>query len=475
MALIQTSARNELLSVGDPYVAEATKKAIPKYTIPEDYCDPAIAYQLVHDELMMDGNARLNLATFCQTWLDESIHKLMDECVDKNMIDKDLYPQTAEIEKRCVHILANLWRSPDDADSIGCSTIGSSEAAFLGGLALKWTWKKKRGDKPSDKPNIIFGAVQVCWHKFARYFDVEMREVPMEPANGKYVMTGKDVAKLVDENTIGVVVTLGLTFVLQYEPVIEISKALDLIKNTKGWDIPIHVDAAGGGFVAPFVTPNLGWDFRLERVRSINASGHKYGLSPLGVGWIVWRSQADLPDYLKFEVDYLGGKMINFSLNFSRPGGQIVAQYYNLIRHGRKGFRLIHEACLEHSSYIAKELRDLKDKDTDQAIFKIIYPGVSEDGVSKDGLPGVCWALNSSTQCWSLKDLEKTMRATGWKIATYPLPVEKGKPTETVQRVLIRHGFSHDMAELLLKDLIASIAELTQPSKQTPNEAHIAC
>jgi len=249
----------------------------------------------------------------------------MDECIDKNMIDKDEYPQSAEIESRCVHMLADLWNSPDAANTLGCSTTGSSEAAMLGGMAMKWRWreKMKAAGKPTDEPNLVCGPVQVCWHKFARYWDVELREIPME--GERLIMTPEEAIKRCDENTIGVVPTLGVTFTCQYEPVKAVSDALDQLQKDTGLDIPIHVDGASGGFLAPFVDPELEWDFRLPRVKSINTSGHKFGLAPLGVGWVVWRDKADLPDDLIFWVNYLGGNMPTFALNFSRPGVQLPA------------------------------------------------------------------------------------------------------------------------------------------------------
>ncbi len=339
---------------------------IPKYKMQENSIDSALVSALIQDELMMDGNSKQNLATFCQTSLDDQVQVLMNKCMDKNMIDKDEYPQTAEIESRCVHILADLWNAPNGMTAVGCSTTGSSEAAMLGGLALKWQWRHKmhKLGKPTDKPNIITGPVQVCWHKFARYFDVEIREIPM--AHDRYLMTPEEVIKRIDENTIGVVPTLGVTFTCQYEDVKAVSDALDKYEKQTGLNIPIHVDGASGGFVAPFVTPELLWDFRLPRVKSINTSGHKYGLSPLGVGWVIWREKKDLPKELIFDVNYLGGHMPTFALNFSRPGGQIVAQYYNLIRHGKGGYRRIQSTCLEIAAYIASKIDKL-------GHFDIIY------------------------------------------------------------------------------------------------------
>jgi glutamate decarboxylase len=295
--------------VYDAYALSAATGSIPKYKIPDEPTDPKVIADLILDELLLDGNAKQNLATFCQTYADEEIHKIMDQSLNKNMIDKDEYPQTAEIESRCVHILAKLWNSSESASTIGCSTTGSSEACMLGGLALKWKWreKMKKAGKPVDKPNIVTGPVQVCWEKFARYFDVELRQIPMD--HDRLLMTPEEVLKRVDENTIGVVPTFGVTFTLQYEDVQQLSHALDEHQRTTGLDIPIHVDAASGGFIAPFIQPDIVWDFRLPRVKSINSSGHKFGLSPLGVGWVVWREKEDLPEDLIFRVNYLGGDM----------------------------------------------------------------------------------------------------------------------------------------------------------------------
>lgn len=429
---------NKNESFFDAYTESASLNPISKFKISETSNDPKEIKDLLLDELLLDGNAKQNLATFCQTYLDDEIHDLMDKCLDKNMIDKDEYPQTAEIENRCVHILADLWNSPQSATTIGCSTTGSSEAAMLGGLALKWKWREKRQKegKPTDKPNIITGPVQICWHKFARYFDVEIREIPMD--HGRLLMTPEEVLKRVDENTIGVVPTFGVTFTLQYEDVKAINDALDKLQKEKGLDIPIHVDGASGGFIAPFIQKDIVWDFRLPRVKSINTSGHKFGLSPLGVGWVVWREKEDLPEDLVFNVNYLGGNMPTFALNFSRPGGQIIAQYYNLLRHGRQGYARIQQACLDHGIFIAEEIKKL-------GLFDLLYDG-------KSAVPGAAWMLKKGVNPgFNLYDLSDRMRMRGWQIASYSLPTNC--QDMVIQRVLIRHGFSHDMAQLMIDDL----------------------
>lgn len=430
------TVRDDLLD--DVYASTDLSVGMPKYRFPDTEIEPRHAYQVVHDELMLDGNSRQNLATFCQTWADPEVHRLMDECLDKNMIDKDEYPQTAELEARCVHMLADLWHSPAADNTMGCSTTGSSEAAMLGGLAMKWRWRAARqaAGKPADKPNLVCGPVQICWHKFARYFDVELREIPME--RDRLIMSPEEAVKRCDENTIGVVPTLGVTFTCQYEPVAALCQALDKLQADTGLDVPVHVDGASGGFLAPFCDPDLAWDFRLPRVKSINASGHKFGLSPLGVGWVVWRDAKELPEDLIFQVNYLGGNMPTFALNFSRPGGQIVAQYYNFLRLGRDGYRKVQAACYKTAAYLGEALRAIP-------CFDVIYDG-------QGGIPAVTWGLRAGAAGgFNLYDLSDRLRSRGWQVPAYSMPADR--QDLVVMRALVRHGFSRDLADLLVEDL----------------------
>jgi len=431
---IRDQVFDEVFAAGD------TNQTLPKYQFPPDEMAARDAYQLVHDELLLDGNARQNLATFCQTWAEPEVHKLMDECLDKNMIDRDEYPQTAELEARCVHMLADLWNSPTAANTLGCSTTGSSEAAMLGGMAMKWNWRAKRraAGLSTEKPNLICGPVQVCWHKFARYWDIELREIPMD--GNRLIMTPDEVLKRCDENTIGVVPTLGVTFTGDYEPVQAVSDALDGYERSTGIDIPMHVDGASGGFLAPFCAPDVVWDFRLHRVKSINASGHKFGLAPLGAGWVIWREKSDLPEDQIFNVNYLGGNMPVFALNFSRPGGQVVAQYYDFIRLGREGYRRIHQRCYEIAQWFAAEIRKL-------GPFELVF-----DGQPEKGIPCVSWRVRDGVKLpYSLYDLADRMRVTGWQVPAYSMP--KNREDFIVQRVLVRHGVTLDLMSLLLRDL----------------------
>lgn len=429
-------------SSDDVYASIELSKILPTSGFPEDECNPVNVFNAVKDELMLDGNSRQNLATFCQTWVDGEIRELMDLSIDKNMIDKDEYPQTAEIEARCVRMLADLWHSPNPLETMGCSTTGSSEAAMLGGLALKWQWRKKRlaQGKDASKPNLICGPVQICWHKFARYFDVELREIPLD--GDRLGMTPEEVLKRVDENTIGVVPTLGVTFTCQYEPVKAVSDALDKLQKETGLDIPIHVDGASGGFLAPFCAPQIEWDFRLPRVKSVNTSGHKFGLAPLGCGWVVWRDKTDLPEDLIFNVNYLGGNMPTFALNFSRPGGQIIAQYYNFLRLGKEGYAKIHNACYHTAQYISSEIEKL-------GPFEILFGGNPNEGI-----PALAWKLKDGVKDiagYTLYDLADRLRSRGWQVPAYSMPANR--EDLVVQRILVRHGVSIDLASLLIDDM----------------------
>ncbi len=437
---------NNQSSLLDIYAKEASQSSLPKYQLPKGRSEPRVAYALVRDELLLDGNARQNLATFCTTWVEDEVKQLMTDSIDKNMIDKDEYPQTAEIENRCVHILADLWHAKKSRQTVGCSTTGSSEAAMLGGLAFKWAWRKRReaAGKDTSKPNIVTGPVQICWKKFARYFDVEIREVPL--MGNALGLQPEDLRQYCDENTIGVVATLGVTFTGIYEPVEALANELDAMQRDTGLDIPIHVDAASGGFVAPFIQRDIVWDFQLDRVKSINASGHKYGLAPLGVGWVIWASREDLPEELIFYVDYLGGNMPTFALNFSRPGGEIIAQYYNFLRLGHEGYTAVQQACSDTAQWLGRELAALE-------CFEMVYDG-------HGGLPAVAYKLADTNLGFTLYDLSERVRMGGWQIASYPLPMNRQETI--VQRILIRHGVSRDLAQLLLDEIKRAIDHLVK-------------
>jgi len=417
---------------------------VPRLRLPDCELPPDTAYQLVHDELMLDGQARLNLATFVTTWMEPQARTLIDECLDKNMIDKDEYPQTAELERRCVNILEDLWGGAAEGAATGCSTTGSSEACMLGALALKWRWRERRRQAglSAERPNLVMGAnVQVCWEKFCRYWDVEPRLVAVDERTPH--LTGARAVAHCDENTIGVVAILGSTYDGSYEPVAEIAAALDRLQLDTGLDVPIHVDAASGGFVAPFLDPDLVWDFRLPRVQSINASGHKYGLVYPGVGWAIWREKDALPEELIFEVDYLGGRMPTFALNFSRGGAQVVAQYYSLIRLGRDGFARVQRASRDTAMWLAGEVAGLQ-------AFRLISDG-SE-------LPVFAFALRPDVEGYTTYDVSEALRARGWIVPAYPMP--PAIEDLAVLRVCVRNGFSRDLASMLLADLQHAVMRL---------------
>jgi glutamate decarboxylase len=410
------------------------------------------AYDLITSELLMDGSARLNLATFVTTSMPERAARLMAETADKNMIDKDEYPQTAELERRCVNIIANLWNSPSHELATGCSTTGSSEAVMLAAMALKWQWRKRReaAGKPTDRPNLVTGAnVQVCWEKFCRYWDVEPRLVPLE--GDRLHLTPDEAVRHCDENTIGVAAVLGSTFDGSYEPVKEIATALDELQNNTGLDIPIHVDAASGGFVAPFIQPNLEWDFRIPRVKSINASGHKYGLVYPGVGWAIWRDEAALPKELIFDVNYLGGHMPTFSLNFSRPGSEVVAQYYMFTSLGFDGYREVQQ----HSSAIAQYLSS---SIAAMGPYRLISDG--------NQLPVFSFALKPEKKNYTVFDVSDRLREGGWLVPAYTYP--ENRQDLAVLRIVVRAGMTFDMADKLIEDLKQRTDDLESLDRPIP-------
>jgi glutamate decarboxylase len=446
------------LDINPLYFREKTCE-IPRYRLAEHGILPRTALQVVRDELILDGNARLNLATFVTTWMEPEAEQLMAECSPKNMIDKDEYPQTAELERRCVNILGHLWNAPHE-EAIGCSTTGSSEACMLGGMAMLWRWRAKRkaAGKDTARPNLVMGSnVQVCWEKFCRYWDVEPKYVPVE--SGRYHLGAPEAAALCDENTIGVVVILGSTMDGSYEPVTEMNTELNrLAAMPDGPDIPIHIDGASGGFIAPFLQPELEWDFRVPRVVSINTSGHKYGLVYPGVGWIIWRDQEHLPEELIFKVNYLGGEMPTFALNFSRPGAQVAAQYYNFMRLGYSGYKNVQQTCQDIARHLADEIAKL-------GPFELLSDG--------SDLPVFAFKLREDITGFSVFDISERLRTRGWQVPAYTFP--ENLTDMAVMRIVVRNGFSMDLANLLMDDfrLHLKYLEKVQPMTQLPPELQV--
>lgn len=422
------------------YSSRFFSEEIPKFEMPKKSMPANAAYQLIHDELNMDANPSLNLASFVTTWMEDEARKLIYENLHKNFIDHDEYPQSEVIHNRCVNMICRLFNASEESNSIGSATVGSSEAIMLALLSHKWNWKKKRKDE-SAKPNIIFGSeVHVCWEKFARYFDVEMRVVPIE--KDRFTITADKVEKLIDENTICVGAILGTTYSGQSDPIEEINDMLKRVKKDRGLDIPIHVDAASGGFVLPFTDPGFKWDFRLEHVRSINVSGHKYGLVYPGLGWVVWRDEKDFPEELIFKVNYLGGWMPTYTLNFSRGTAMVIAQYYNFLRLGKEGYRNIMTNCMKNAKYLAKKLESSKK-------FVMINRG--------DLLPIVAIRLLDE-KGFSVFDLSDKLRERGWIVSAYTMP--ENAEDIAIMRVVVREHFSRDMADILYEDILAAMEAL---------------
>jgi len=414
---------------------------IPEQRIPAESMPARAAYQLIHDELNLDGNPALNLASFVTTWMEPEAQQLATETLNRNFVDQDEYPQTEQIHQRVISMLGGIFNAPNSGEPCGTATIGSSEAIMLGLLAHKQSWRERRGDE-SAKPNVVFGAdVHTCWEKFAKYFEVEQRVIPLTPE--RHVIGPDEVEPLIDENTIAVGAILGTTFTGQVDEIEGIDGLLRRVKAEKGWDIPIHVDAASGGFIAPFSYPELKWDFRLEQVRSINVSNHKFGLVYPGMGSVVFRDMDAVPDELVFKITYLGGEMPNYSLNFSRASNAVLLQYYNFLRLGHKGYERIAANLMENAGELEKTL-------TAGGRFELLndaryLPVVVVRPAEKDG--GV-----------DVFELSERLRERGWIVPAYPLP--PNAESISVLRMVVKENFSRDMAEMLGADIEAAIAKM---------------
>lgn len=438
---------------------------LPRREFPATGMPARDAYELVHLGLRVDGQPSMNLASFVTTWMEPEAEVLIHEAVSTNHIDHEEYPVADRIEQICVRMLADLWHAPDIDQAVGVATIGSSEAIMLGLLAHKFSWRNRRREAglPTDKPNVVFGAeTHIVWDKFARYFDVEMRKIPMRPDH--FVLHPDDVEERIDENTIAVGAVLGTTFIGENDPIEELNDLLLRIKAEKGWDIPLHVDGASGGFVAPFSRPDELWDFRLEQVASINASGHKYGLVYPGVGWLVFRDRSKLPEELVFSVNYLGGAQPTFTFNFSRGSAMIQAQYYNFLRLGRSGYRAIVENMLENARHLNEELVRL-------GRFEILNPGLAEPVVTFRLKPG---------QDFDEFHLADRLRMNGWIVPAYTLPPDAEHVT--VLRVVVRNDMSRDKIDILVVHIDEACAYLegkgmpaTEPERKTHAKQRQRC
>jgi glutamate decarboxylase len=383
----------------------------------------------------------VKLASFVTTYMEPEADAIMLEGLRKNYIDLDGYPQTAEIHNRCVQILASLYHAPlaPGEKAIGTGAIGSSEAIMLAGIAMKRRWKDRRIEKglSYNKPNIVFGTnVQVCWHKMCKYFDLEMREADVSP--DCLVLTPERARPLIDENTIGVVAILGSTFNGEFEDVKGIHDMVNKVNDKYAWNVPVHVDAASGGFIAPFINPELEWDFRLPNVKSINVSGHKFGLVYAGMGWAIWREKEDLPDDLVFHVNYLGGDQASFTLNFSKGAGNVVAQYYNFLRYGFDGYRRIMMASMQTAAYLRSAL-------VNTGHFRI---------VDKQHMPLVAFCLIDSSR-YSCFDIQDKLRSRGWIVPAYTC--SRGAESLVIMRVVVKQNFAYHMANMLVHDILKAV------------------
>jgi glutamate decarboxylase len=411
-------------------------KEVPSHGFPESGMAAVDAMRLVAEDLALEGDPARNLATFVTTWMEPEAQRIIATNLHRNFIDHAEYPRTAEIEQRCIRMLADLFHAP--AETTGARTQGSSEAIMLGALSLKWNWRKRReaAGESTTSPNLVFGGdVHVVWEKFCRYFDVEPRIVPLQP--GKYTIGPEDVEPHVDENTIGVAAVLGTTFTGHKDDIAGINSLLLQIKEERGLDIPLHVDGASGGFVWPFLYPDSAWDFRLEQVRSINVSGHKFGLVYPGIGWLIFREKADLAPDLVFEENYLGKTDATFTLNFSTGSAMVLAQYYNLVRYGRAGYTYIMRNMQANARVLGDKLDAL-------GRFELI-------GRDQEQLPLVAFRL-AAHDGFDEFDISWQLSAErGWMVPAYTLPPDAHDVT--IMRALVKETLSREHVDTLARDI----------------------
>ena len=435
--------------------SQQMREPAPAEFIPKHKTPAVIAYQMVKDETFPQTQPRLNLATFVTTFMDDYGTRLMNEAVGINYIDETEYPRVAVMCGRCINMVANMWNSPEKAEwKTGAVGIGSSEACMLGGVAawLRWREKRKAEGKPYDKPNLVMSsAYQVVWEKFCQLWQIEMRTVPLTHEHP--TLDIDEALKMCDENTICVVPIAGVTWTGMNDDIEGLNNALDRYNEKTGYDIPIHVDAASGGFILPFLNPSKKWDFRLKWVLSISTSGHKYGLVYPGLGWVVWKDKEYLPKEMSFSVNYLGASISQVGLNFSRPAAQILAQYYNFIHLGMEGYREIHS----NSIIIAQFCHDMIGA---MPCFKNYNEELEN--------PLFVWYMDpeyDKTAKWTLFDLQDKLMQKGWMVPAYTMP--KNIEDMVVMRIVVRQGMSRDMADMLIQDITDAVAELEKLTHPT--------
>ena len=432
-----------------------TKPAIDR-RLPEHSREPRVALAMVESEMLLDGNPEKNLATFVTTWMEPEAKEVILLNLHRNWIDHAEYPQTAEISRRCVRMLHDLFHGPGEPESPGTACAGSSEAVMLGALAMKWRWKgaREKAGKPTDRPNLVYGAdVHVVWDKFCRYFDVEPRQVSLQ--KGRYTVGPEDLEPQIDENTIGVVAVVGTTFTGECDDVAGIDKMLAELSG-RGLDVPMHVDAASGGFVFPFSDPDFAWDFRLDSVKSINVSGHKFGLVYPGVGWLVFRDEEQLPEDLVFYEDYLGEKDATFTLNFSGSSALILAQYYNFVRHGREGYASLVRAMDANAASTAERLG-------------------AEDALELIGgtprLPLVIAKVRDEEQFSAAALVAELAQRRAWMVPAYHLPPDN--EDQQIIRILVKINQSRELADALCDDVHDSIVDLRKRAAGEKPRLHV--
>eukprot|EP00511_Aplanochytrium_stocchinoi_P009187 CAMPEP_0204863496 /NCGR_PEP_ID=MMETSP1348-20121228/3354_1 /ASSEMBLY_ACC=CAM_ASM_000700 /TAXON_ID=215587 /ORGANISM="Aplanochytrium stocchinoi, Strain GSBS06" /LENGTH=570 /DNA_ID=CAMNT_0052013835 /DNA_START=95 /DNA_END=1807 /DNA_ORIENTATION=+ len=403
----------------------------------------------VEDMHSLDFSQNLNTSSYVNVVAEPEEEEVALMGLKVNLADQTVYPASFRMHNKCVNIVANLWNCPKPKDFdnnggtyAGAGTVGSTEACLLSGLALKFRWRKwyaRKYNKSEEevlsiRPNLVISTLyQAAWEKLFKYFDIIPKFV--RPSYKEMKIDPEKVGALIDEHTMGVVCIMGNHYSGHYDRVDLVDAIVEKVNKEKGLEVGIHVDAASGGFVAPFQEYLPPWDFRLKNVMSISASGHKFGEAVCGTGWLVWRQKERLAEHVAISVSYLGGHADSYTLNFSRPAAGLYSQMYKFFRLGREGYTQITENMMAVAKYIRDEIKGMKGEDGVTPLFEIL-----DDG-DKGCLPVVAAMLNPDLHLpFDDVDLQYALVQGHWYVSGYAMAFEH--PTQKTQLALFHDQVS---------------------------------
>lgn len=436
--------------------------------IPEAGLPSKTVRSIIENNHVLDFNQKLNTSSYVNVEFEEDEEAIALMGMRVNLADQTVYPQSYKMHDTVVNMIAQLWHcpTPSDMDEYdvfpGAGTVGSTEACILAGLALKFRWREwyaKKHDLTEEqvrgvRPNLVISSCyQAAWEKLFKYMDIEPKLI--HPSKGTFTVEPEQVRSAIDDRTMGVVCIMGNHYGGQYDPVSDVNEVVSQVNATQGFQVGIHVDAASGGFIAPFQAELPAWDFRLSNVLSISTSGHKYGESCCGTGWVVWRDRKGLSEHVAISVTYLGGKADSYTLNFSRPASGVYVQYYKLLRYGLAGYAQCCENMMRNAKYIREGLKAM----THNGQPRFIMLDDGDDGC----LPVVTAMLNPDCGfTYDDIDLQHVLSQHHWYVSGYKMGFNHPISEETISlfhdehadktmfRVVVKSNLTRDMADHLL-------------------------